>query len=356
MSGSDSSFSKYLLVLFSALLLTACSGDDDADSTIPPEPIPDLNLTFSESPVDLTGIAAQFTADVPYGDGERNVFDIYLPDSDEPTPLVIYVHGGGFTGGSKESLHGQAATVQDLLSRGIAVATINYYLLTVTPPDTDGVIRSLNDSKRALQFMRYQAKNLNIDPENIAMYGASAGAGTAIWLGSHDEMAQPDNEDPVLRQSTRINAVGAIATQATYDVIRWEEVLYDAILPLAGTLGGTDIITIAEFVGQTDLLKAFLAIPTLDNLNAPDTLAYRKNIDMLDLMDSSDAPLWISNFTPSILNVVDYMFHHSLHAIALKDAAEMVGLNSVVYYTDGDAIYEDPTGEEMVSFLVRHIQ
>ena len=35
-------------------------------------------------------------ANVKYGKDERNVFDIWLAESDKPTPLAIYIHGGGF--------------------------------------------------------------------------------------------------------------------------------------------------------------------------------------------------------------------------------------------------------------------
>ena len=43
-------------------------------------------------------------ANVKYGAHQRNVFDIWLADSDKPTPLAIYIHGGGFRAGSKEKL------------------------------------------------------------------------------------------------------------------------------------------------------------------------------------------------------------------------------------------------------------
>jgi hypothetical protein len=43
-------------------------------------------------------------ANVKYGENERQVFDIWLADSSTPTPLAIYIHGGGFKSGSKEKL------------------------------------------------------------------------------------------------------------------------------------------------------------------------------------------------------------------------------------------------------------
>ena len=43
-------------------------------------------------------------ADVAYGPAKRNVLDLYLATADSPTPLVIYIHGGGFVGGDKRTV------------------------------------------------------------------------------------------------------------------------------------------------------------------------------------------------------------------------------------------------------------
>ena len=42
-------------------------------------------------------------ADFKYGPHERNVLDLWKAKSDQPTPLVVFIHGGGFRGGSKEA-------------------------------------------------------------------------------------------------------------------------------------------------------------------------------------------------------------------------------------------------------------
>src|SRR5262245_16722247 len=63
-------------------------------------------------------------ADVKYGPHERNVFDLYLPESDKPTPLVLFIHGGGFRAGDKRGLN--AAEGKAYLDAGFAVAAINY--------------------------------------------------------------------------------------------------------------------------------------------------------------------------------------------------------------------------------------
>src|SRR6266513_1497905 len=65
-------------------------------------------------------------ANLHYGPHERNVLDLWKAKSDQPTPLVVFIHGGGFRGGGKEQL--SPALLQGLLERGISVMAINYRL------------------------------------------------------------------------------------------------------------------------------------------------------------------------------------------------------------------------------------
>lgn len=352
-------------------LVSACSDGSSPRSVAPVAvtPVPEesreaLALSFSESTIDLMGISANYAADIRYGDAERNLLDIYLPDCNEPTPLVIYIHGGGFTSGDKRSGHTfQGDNIRESLQNCVAFATINYTLLSIPSPDADlndepdqgGVLPSLQDAARALQFMRYHYEDLNLDMENVASYGESAGAGASLWLGTHDDMADPDNEDPVLRESTRIKAVGALATQSTYDLIAWGPVLLPITEPFAETLGGTDVPSLATAVGAENYLLTFLGLTNLDQLDSQEQLDYRANIDMLALMDSDDAPIYAQNFEVSIDNLLNVFLHHALHAIAIKDRADEVGLESVVYSSAPSFLLEDPSGETLMSFLLRHI-
>ena len=62
-------------------------------------------------------------ADVKYGPGERNVLDFYQALSKQPTPLVIYIHGGGFVGGNKTVAPAVLKLYNDA---GISLAAIHY--------------------------------------------------------------------------------------------------------------------------------------------------------------------------------------------------------------------------------------
>jgi len=149
-------------------------------------------------------------ANVSYGPHERNVFDLWKAKSDKPTPLVIHIHGGGFTQGDKGTV--SRTLIEPCLKNGISVASINYRYSTIAPYPAP-----MADSARAIQFMRLHAKEYNLNPKAFAATGGSAGAGISLWMGFHDEMADPANSDPVLRQSTRLSSMAVQNGQTTYD-------------------------------------------------------------------------------------------------------------------------------------------
>ncbi len=157
-------------------------------------------------------------SEVRYGPHDRNVLDFWQADSENPTPLVLVIHGGGWTSGSKE-LISRFVDVGALLDAGISVAANNYRLIPqaremgVVPP----VKAPMHDSARALQFLRSHAAEWNINPARIGAAGGSAGACTALWLAYHPDLAAPQSEDPIARQSTRLACVAVVRPQTTLD-------------------------------------------------------------------------------------------------------------------------------------------
>lgn len=130
------------------------------------------------------GRPAPDLANVKYGPHERNVLDLWKAKAERATPLAVFIHGGGFRGGSKEKL--APALLQGLLARGISVMAINYRL----SPEVAFPAHYL-DCARAIQFARLHAKEWNIDPRRVGATGGSAGAGTSLWLAFHDDLADP---------------------------------------------------------------------------------------------------------------------------------------------------------------------
>jgi acetyl esterase/lipase len=148
-------------------------------------------------------------ADVKYGPHERNVMDVWLAESETLTPVLVSIHGGGFRGGNKSV---GAGVLRQCLNSGISVVAITYRFSNqaIAPAQ-------FHDAARAVQFVRHNAKDWNLDPTRFAATGGSAGAGLSLWLGFHDDLADPDNDDPVLRQSTRLTCMMVSAGQTSYD-------------------------------------------------------------------------------------------------------------------------------------------
>ncbi len=151
--------------------------------------------------------------DVPYGSHPRQVLDLYQAKSDKPTPVVFYIHGGGWQGGDKKT--NPAA----FLEKGISVVAINYRYVRngveakIEPP----VKAPLEDAARALQFVRSKAAQWNLDKTRIGATGGSAGACTSLWLAFHDDMADPKSDDPVARESTRLYCAAVNGAQVSLD-------------------------------------------------------------------------------------------------------------------------------------------
>ncbi len=149
-------------------------------------------------------------ADVRYGPHERNVLDLWKAKSARATPLVIYIHGGGFRAGDKNTL---SPVLLDLcLEAGISVAAINYRLSHQAPYPAP-----MRDGARAVQFLRSRAREWNLDARRFGATGGSAGAGMSLWIGFHDDLADAKSADPVERQSTRLSAMAVMGAQTSYD-------------------------------------------------------------------------------------------------------------------------------------------
>lgn len=147
---------------------------------------------------------------VSYGPHERNVLDLWPAKSDEPTPVLIFLHGGGFVGGDK--WHLDPALLTGCLDASISVASANYRFSNhaIFPA-------SMLDGARAIQFLRTKAAEWNLDPTRIAAAGSSAGAGITLWVGFKDDLADPKSDDPILRESTRLSALVIYGGQCSYD-------------------------------------------------------------------------------------------------------------------------------------------
>lgn len=253
---------------------------------------------------------APAAADVAYGPHERNVLDFWKAEGAGPRPLVVFIHGGGFTGGDKSKWR-ESGDLKRLLDGGVSCAAINYRFRKDAP-----IQDILRDAARAVQFLRTKAGEWNLDKTRFAGFGGSAGAGTSLWLATRDDLADPKAEDPVLRESSRLQAAVLVATQATYDLTKWESFLGPA--DPAWWTSPNEAAEFYHFTERADLAK-------------PEARPILRECDMLAWISKEDAPVFVSNRGPDgpSRNRGHYL-HHPEHARQIEKACEAAGVKCVV--------------------------
>ena len=115
--------------------------------------------------------------------------DLYLPRGTEgPTPVLIYIHGGGWRGGSKE---GNVLRLLPWLEKGWAVVNVQYRLAAVSLAPA-----AVEDCLCALRWVIGNAEDYNIDTSRIVVTGNSAGGHLALTTGMIPASAGLDRECP----------------------------------------------------------------------------------------------------------------------------------------------------------------
>jgi acetyl esterase/lipase len=119
----------------------------------------------------------------------ENKVDLYLPRGvDGPVPVLMYIHGGGWRGGSKES---SVLRLLPWLEKGWAVVNVQYRLAEVSLAPA-----AVEDCLCALRWVIRNAEEYDIDPDRIVVTGNSAGGHLALTTGMVPASAGLDRECP----------------------------------------------------------------------------------------------------------------------------------------------------------------
>jgi hypothetical protein len=162
---------------------------------------------------------------VSYGSHPRQVLDFWKAPSEKPTPVLFYIHGGGWVSGDKSKVL-KTGDLKKMLGNGISVVSINYRYIDKegTGNESPPVKGPIEDAARALQFVRSKASEWNLDKQRIGASGSSAGACSSLWLAYHNDLADPASTDPIARESTRLHCVAVQGAQTTLDpqqMVEW---------------------------------------------------------------------------------------------------------------------------------------
>lgn len=130
--------------------------------------------------------------DIPYAGttNPRQMLDLLLPKTptnDKPLPVIAWIHGGGWRGGSKAGGLGRVAPY--VATGRYAGVSIGYRLSgEKTWP------AQIHDCKAAIRWIRANAKKHNFDPDRIAVWGSSAGGHLVAMLGTSGDVKDIDGE------------------------------------------------------------------------------------------------------------------------------------------------------------------
>ena len=141
--------------------------------------LPTLAGGCSRAPLGLVG--SRRTLTYCHGGGMAQTLDLYRPSSSgHAAPVLVDIHGGGWVAGdatvTPASLDGDVE--RSLVDRGWVFVSINYRLAPDHPWPAQ-----IEDATCAIRFLRADALALHIDPDRMAVMGASAGGHLASLVG-----------------------------------------------------------------------------------------------------------------------------------------------------------------------------
>ncbi len=178
----------------------------------------------------------------------------------------------------------------------------------------------LRDCARSIQYLRYRADDWNIDEARIGAWGGSAGAGCTMWTASAPDLAQPDHEDPVLRESSRLRVAGHNNGQVTYAYLRWPELL------------GFEEEWLVELVGDKQISTTQMSRE--DFAGTPEGQGLSEVLDYYGHLDSSDPPFMTVSAgadTPMAeITRAGEIIHHVRGHYALYDRCQEVGMDCAI--------------------------
>jgi acetyl esterase/lipase len=128
----------------------------------------------------------------------RLLLDLYLPPAaDQPLPVVVWIHGGGWRAGSK----GSAGPARPMVGRGYAVVDVAYRLTGEAKHPAQ-----IQDCKAAIRWIRANAGKHGLDPDRIGAWGSSAGGHLVALLGTSGGV-EAFETDAHAEFSSRVQAV-----------------------------------------------------------------------------------------------------------------------------------------------------
>jgi acetyl esterase/lipase len=164
-------------------------------------------------PVDrLSGVAASTMTplydDVPYGLMPGQQLDMYAPGSNKNGGIIVWLHGGGWTGGSSTEI---SPVAHALVKRGWTLLSVDYRNAIQAPFPA-----ALEDTKLAIRWAKVHGKQHGLNPKKVFVMGWSAGGHLAALAATTEGVFEPTSM-PLDLEGVSSRPTGAIALNAPLD-------------------------------------------------------------------------------------------------------------------------------------------
>ena len=211
---------------------------------------------------------------------QENTVDLYLPrEADGPTPVLMYIHGGGWVGGNKET---NVLRLLPYLEQGWAVVNVQYRLGRV-----ERAPAAVEDCLCALRWVIRNADEYNFDVSRIVTTGHSAGGHLALTTGMIPASAGLDREcpgDEELRVAAVINWYGITDVGDLLDGPNTKRYAVQWMGSMA------DRFDIAKRVSPVEYVRAGLPPVLTIHGDADPTVPYQHAVDLREQLDRAGVP------------------------------------------------------------------
>jgi len=200
------------LITSMSLLFMACLAARGAQDSPPPAPgyktpaevmaaIVAGEIKLIKAPKELpAGVIEQKNIEYGKVGDHALLLDLYVPEKiSKPVPGLIFIHGGGWTGGSRDVYKPYTVSYA---KKGYVAATISYrFSGEATFP------AAVEDAKCAVRWLRANAATYHVDPNKIAVIGGSAGGHLSLMVGYSSEVPALEGKGGNPNVSSRVQAV-----------------------------------------------------------------------------------------------------------------------------------------------------
>ena len=199
------------------------------------------------------------------------------------------------------------------------------------------------DGARAIQFLRFQADESGDRSGTDRGLRQLGGAGIALWAGFQDDLADPGNDDPVLRQSSRLSAWALVGAQTSYDPRFIKQLI-----------GGRAHEHVA--------LRPLFGVTSDDEADTPRVHRLYEESSPLNYVSADDPPVILFYSEPDAPLPADARpgqgIHHPRFGAALKAMLDPLGVECILRHNDDYRGQEHPEQVmygELVDFFKKHL-